>query len=127
MGRFVMTGGLALALGFASGCGSPADNPESALGSVAASVGAAPECELGGRRCEGRQRCVDIDDDCDPIEGDAVCPGACQSCDDPSLERTYAETSRMSCARIRLRCDSAQRPFNDTCGCGCERAPGAAD
>ena len=107
-----------------TGCGgTPAAEkvPEASVGAVA-EAGLPPRCVVGESACDDNLMCVDDrDDDCGPESGDARCPGRCQSCDDPGLQRSYFERSNLSCSRLRLRCGEEQRPFSDECGCGCER------
>lgn len=103
----------------------PAGVAVGSVGSVTHSARAS--CVVDGAPCEVRHACRDVyGDACDPLRGDEGCKGTCWSCDDPALARTYAETNHRSCSRIRLYCEETQRPFNDACGCGCERiVPGA--
>lgn len=104
-------------LGLAA-CGEPAS--EGSVGDVAAALDRPVPACVHGTGCTERRACLDLADGCDPYGNGTSCPGECVSCDDGRLQRTYAETSRRSCARVRIRCGDAQRPFNDPCGCGCE-------
>lgn len=97
------------------GCsGGPREVPDVSVGSVTEPLHAVEgACVVGAGTCEGRRLCVE--------------PGVCRNCDDPALERTYAETNQRSCARIRLVCGETQRSFSDRCGCGCEQIRSTAE